>query len=257
MDSVDIWIDAILGTGLKSKVKEQIKKVIEYINSLKKPVFAIDIPSGLNSDTGIANGTSITADYTVTFGLAKIGQKHYPGAQYTGKLKVADIGIPPHIIKKASIKTKLITADYIKSKFLQKKLDAHKGDCGHLLIIAGSTGKTGAAILTAKAAVRSGAGLVTIAVPESINQIIESCVTEAMTYPLPETSKKIIKADTFNIIKKLLKGKNCITIGPGLGTENNTKKLIYKLIEESALPMIIDADALNAISENTEILKKA
>ncbi|MBW1649786.1 MAG: NAD(P)H-hydrate dehydratase [Deltaproteobacteria bacterium] len=257
MDTADIWIDAILGTGLKYQVKEHIKNVIEYINSLKKPIFAIDISSGLNSDTGLPNGTSIIADYTVAFGLAKTGQKLYPGAKYTGKLKVADIGIPPHIIKKASLKTQLITADYIKSKFLQKEPDTHKGDCGHLLVIAGSAGKTGAAILTAKAAVRSGTGLVTIAIPKSINPIVESCVTEAMTYPLPETSKKTIKANTFNIIKKLLKGKNCIAIGPGLGTENNTKKLIYRLIEDATLPMVIDADALNAISGNPEVLKKA
>ncbi len=257
MGTADIWIDAILGTGLKYQVKEHIENVIEYINSLKKPIFAIDMPSGLNSDTGLPNGTSIRADFTVAFGLAKTGQKLYPGAKYTGKLKVADIGIPPHVIKKAAVKTRLITADYIKSEFLQKEPDAHKGDCGHLFVIAGSEGKTGAAILTAKAAVRSGAGLVTMAVPESVNRTIESCVTEAMTCPLPETSKKIIKIEAFNIIKKLLKGKNCIAAGPGLGTENNVKKLIYGLIEASEIPMVIDADALNAISENPEILKKA
>ena len=257
MSTADVWIDAILGTGLKYQVKEHIKNVIEYINNLKKPIFAIDMPSGLNSDTGLPNGISIIADYTVSFGLAKIGQKLYPGAKYIGKLQVADIGIPPHIIKQSSITTKLITPDYIQSEFFSKKPDAHKGDCGNLLVIAGSVGKTGAAILTAKSAVRSGAGLVTIAVPESINSIIESCVTEAMTYPLPETSKKIIKADSFNIIKKLLKGKTCIAIGPGLGAESNTKKLIFKLIKESTVPMVIDADALNAISENPEILKKA
>jgi NAD(P)H-hydrate epimerase len=257
MDTADIWIDAMLGTGLKYRVKEHIKNIIEYINSLKKPIFAIDMPSGLNLDAGLPNGASIKADYTVAFGLAKTGQKLYPGAKYTGKLKVADIGIPPRVIKEASLKTRLITQDYIKSKFLQKEPDAHKGDCGHLFIIAGSEGKTGAAILTAKAASRSGAGLVTMAVPESVNRTIESCVTEAMTCPLPETSKKIIKIEAFNIIKKFLKGKNCIAAGPGLGTENNVKKLIYKLIEEAEVPMVIDADALNAVSENPEILKKA
>jgi ADP-dependent NAD(P)H-hydrate dehydratase / NAD(P)H-hydrate epimerase len=251
-----IIIDSLLGTGLKYEVKDYFKKIIEFINSLNKYVFSVDIPSGLSSETGVAQGTCIKAVATATFGLAKVGQKVFPGAKFTGKLKVIDIGIPPLVLQKINPKQYLLTNEYISKNFLKKETDAHKGDNGHLLIIAGSRGKTGAAILSAKSAIRCGAGLVTIAIPESINSIIETNCIEAMTYPVNEKKGGFFAYSAFDEIKKLFKGKKCIAIGPGIGTDPDTAKLVFKIFEESELPIVADADALNCISENVQILKK-
>jgi len=226
----DIWIDAILGTGLKSDVKGYFRKIIEFINSLKKPVFAVDIPSGLNADTGQPCGICIQAHTTATFAFAKTGHLIFPGATYTGNLEIVDIGIPNYP-------------------------EAHKGNAGHLLIIAGSTGKTGAAAMTAISAMRSGAGLVTLGIPKSLNPVLESQVLEVMTCPLPEAEGDILDESSFNKIMDLIAGKKCLAVGPGLGTASGTKNLVIRIIQECDLPIVIDADGLNSLIDNINILK--
>ena len=173
----DLLVDAILGTGLTADVKGFFKTVIEFINDLNRtgiPVFAVDIPSGLNSDTGQPCGTCIRAQGTATFALAKIGHYTYPGTDYTGKLEIIEIGIPDAVIAAVGPKQFLLTAERIRSDFPQRRADTHKGRTGHLLVVAGSTGKTGAAAMTATAAMRAGAGLVTLGIAESLNPIIEA-----------------------------------------------------------------------------------
>jgi len=145
----DIWIDAILGTGLKSDVKGYFRKIIEFINSLKKPVFAVDIPSGLNADTGRPCGICIQAHTTATFAFAKTGHLIFPGATYTGNLEIVDIGIPNYIAKSVEPGQFLLTSELVRAALQKRSPEAHKGNAGHLLIIAGSTGKTGAAAMTA------------------------------------------------------------------------------------------------------------
>ncbi len=255
LKQIDIWVDAILGTGLKSDVRDYFGQVIDFINSRKKPIFAVDIPSGLNSDTGAVCGTAICADLTVTFGFAKTGEKLFPGAKFSGRVEVADIGIPPHIAEKIAPKQYAITENYIKSNMITREADAHKGDSGHILLIAGSRGKTGAALLAAKAAMRTGAGLVTMGICESINSVIESAAIEAMTYALPETKKGTLSLSSFSDIEKIFDGKKCIAIGPGIGTEPETAELVFRISESSEIPLIIDADGLNCIAGNVEILK--
>jgi len=251
----NIWIDAILGTGLKSDVKGYFKEIIAFINQSNTSVFAVDIPSGLNSDTGQPCGACIRAKATATFAYAKTGHLIFPGAKYTGELEIVDIGIPPHIAEKVSPMQYCLTPDLIRNRFLPRPPDAHKGHTGHLLVIAGSPGKTGAAALTAMSAMRSGAGLVTLGIPMSLNAILEAQVLEPMTVPLPETQKGVLGESSFDTIKKQLSDKKCLAIGPGIGTSDETKNLVHRIIQESITPVVIDADGLNCLSGHTRILK--
>jgi NAD(P)H-hydrate epimerase len=251
----DIWVDAILGTGLQSVVKGFFKETIDFINSSNKPVFAVDIPSGLNSDTGQPCGVCIRAHATATFAFAKTGHILFPGANYTGHLEIIDIGIPPHIADNVRPLQYLLTPDLISTVFQPRPPDAHKGHTGHLLVIAGSPGKTGAASMTALSAMRAGAGLVTLGIPASLNSTLEAQVIEAMTHPLPEVRNGILGETSFNMIMDLLADKKCLTIGPGLGTALETKTLVHRLIQESTKPIVIDADGLNSLVGHTEILK--
>ncbi|MBW2099946.1 MAG: NAD(P)H-hydrate dehydratase [Deltaproteobacteria bacterium] len=256
MTRQDIWVDAILGTGLKSDVKAYFKQIIDVINSLNKPVFAVDIPSGLNSNTGKPCGTCIRAQATATFAFAKTGHLLFPGADYTGKLKIVDIGIPPYIAGRIGPKYQLLTPEGVSTCFQQRAFDTHKGITGHVLILAGSTGKTGAAAMTAMAAMRTGAGLVTLGIPKSLNPIIESQVIEAMTCPLAETPEGMLDDSSFDTIMSLLSDKKSLALGPGLGTSRQTKKIVHGLILESTVPLVIDADGLNCLAGNLQVLKE-
>lgn len=252
----DIFIDAILGTGLNSDVRGFFKDAIELINSSDRPVFSVDIPSGLNSDTGQPMGIAVKADATGTFAFAKSGHILYPGNTYTGDLDVVDIGIPGFIARDKGLALSLMEKNEIAALFKPRNFNSHKGSYGHLLVIAGSPGKTGAAALCANAAMRSGTGLVTLGLAKSLNKSIEPLVIEPMTHPLPEKEKGFLSDNCFDEIQKLLKGKQALALGPGLGTNKGTKKLVKKLIEKSKVPLILDADALNCIADNPGILKK-
>ena len=257
MHGLDLWIDAILGTGLKSDVKGYFKTIIDYINKLNKPVFAVDVPSGLNSDTGQPCGTCICAAATATFAFAKTGHMVYPGADYIGNLKIVDIGIPPHIAAAVGPRHFLSTAQLIRSHLIPRPADAHKGSTGHLLVIAGSIGKTGAAAMTSMSALRTGAGLVTLGVAESLNAALEGRMLEAMTAPLPESGSGVLGESAFNAIQQELPGKRCLALGPGLGQAAETKKLICKIIRQSEIPVVVDADGLNNLAGELKHFKKA
>jgi len=251
----NVFVDAILGTGLKSDVKGYYEGVIEFINNSNKPVFAVDIPSGLNSDTGQPCGSCIHANTTATFAFAKTGHLLFPGVNYTGNLAIVDIGIPSHIVEKVSPLQHLITPELIRNLYKERPSDAHKGNTGHLLVVAGSPGKTGAAAMTAISAMRAGAGLVTLGAPKSLNAVLESQVLEAMTFQLEETEDGMLDESSFDTILDLLKNKKCLAIGPGVGTADKTKNLVCRVIQHCNIPMVIDADGLNSLVGNTKILK--
>ena len=255
MQLVDLWVDAILGTGLKSDVRGYYRDVIVFINSLKKPVLAVDIPSGLNSDTGQPCGACIQARATATFGFAKTGHILQPGAAFSGSLKIVDIGIPDRIAAEIGPKQHMLTSETIRTHFQPRKPDAHKGNSGHLVVIAGSTGKTGAAAMTAMSAMRAGAGLVSLGVPQSINPILESLVLEAMTAPLPDAGRGKLDESAFDPIIELTAGKQCLALGPGLGQAGETRALVNRIIRQSPVPMVIDADGLNNLAGDTRILE--
>lgn len=257
MNAPDVWVDAILGTGLKSDVKGYFKTVINYINGLKKPVFAVDIPSGLNSDTGQPCGACIRAVATATFAYAKTGHMTYPGTDYTGKLEIVDIGIPPFIAQDVDPSHFSLTADLVRSYLTPRSPDAHKGTAGHLLVVAGSPGKTGAASMTSLSALRAGAGLVTLGIATSLNTVLEAQMLEAMTELLPECDTGILGESAFEALEKLMTGKKCLAIGPGLGQAAETKKLIHRIIQTSDIPLVIDADGLNNLAGQVRILRKA
>ncbi len=241
-------IDALLGTGLNSPVRGIYKKVIDEINLSGKPVMSIDMPSGLNADTGQIMGAAVRADLTVTFGFPKPGQLVYPGAELVGRLVNVDIGIPGMIIDRTSVSHRLIEPDDFYTDIGRDKRETHKGSRGHLLIIGGSTGKTGAATLAAMAALRAGAGLVTVGIPKSLNIIMECKLTEAMTAPLSETDEGTLSIKAEEDILRLISGKTAVAIGPGLSTNPETIELVCKIIKKCDLPMVIDADAINALS---------
>lgn len=250
------WIDAILGTGLRSDVRGLFRTAIDFINQQNRPVFAVDIPSGLNADSGQVCGTCIQAAATATFGFAKLGHLCYPGRALTGRLKVIEIGIPPHVAAAVGCRQHLIVPDALKPHFPRRSATAHKGHTGHLLVLAGSPGKTGAAAMATTSALRVGAGLVTLGIPQSLNPVLESQVTEAMTVPLAESDQGALDESAFEALQALLEGKRCLAVGPGIGTDPSTGRLLSRLIQASPVPLIIDADALNLIAKDPTILAK-
>jgi hydroxyethylthiazole kinase-like uncharacterized protein yjeF len=255
LDQHGLLVDAILGTGLSADVKGFFKTVIDYMNQRPTPIFAVDVPSGLNSDTGQPCGACIRAQATATFALPKIGHFSYPGAEYTGKLEIIDIGIPEAVVQSVKPKQQLLTAEQIRHRLRPRSADTHKGRTGHLLVVAGSVGKTGAAALAAGSAMRCGAGLVTLSIAESLHSIAETLVLEVMTAPLTESRCGVLGDAAVDDIKKLISGKACLAIGPGIGQAPETRRLIQKIITQIEIPVVIDADGLNNLTGQTQLLK--
>ena len=252
----DLIIDAILGTGLHGKVTSLKAKIIDLINIANKEVVAIDVPSGLDTDTGRIEGPCIKATHTITLALPKIGLLIFPGASYAGKVTVEDIGIPSYLLKNNKIKTNIVTKEIVKSLLPFRATYSHKGSFGKVLILAGSIGMTGAAYLASEAAMRSGAGIVVLGIPRSLNPIMEVKLTEVMTLPLAETKKQSLGEEAEETILKLMKNYSILGIGPGISRQAETQRLVRKVIEKSNIPLVVDADAIYALSEDPTILKK-
>jgi NAD(P)H-hydrate epimerase len=251
-------VDAILGTGLKKEVTGLLSDVIRLINKSKVPVISVDMPSGISSDSGQIMGEAIKANYTVTFGLPKRGHILYPGCEYSGKLFIEDIGFPKDLLSSDKLKVELLEREYISAIVPERYKYSHKGDYGHVLIVAGSKGKTGAAFMTAKACLRSGAGLVTIGIPESLSDVFQTRVTEEMTLILPDKGDGTLSSKSFDSILYFLDEKaDILAIGPGIGVSSHTEKLVKTLIQRSSKPMVIDADGINSIQKDIEIFSRA
>jgi NAD(P)H-hydrate epimerase len=255
ISTCDYIVDGILGTGLNAPVHGMYEEIIEAVNRSQKPVMAVDIPSGLNADTGQVMGAAVRADLTVTFGFPKAGQLVYPGAELVGRLVCINIGIPNEVADRIPITFSLIVPDDFKDLLVKGAQNTHKGNRGHLLILAGSIGKTGAASLTALGALRGGAGLVTLGTPESLNAILEEKLTEAMTVPLPATSEGSLSLQAEEQIIRLMDGKTAVAIGPGLSTHSETTALVRRIVSRCSLPMVIDADGLNALAGDVSVLE--
>ena len=251
----DVWVDALLGTGLQADVRGHYREAIEFVNRLGKPILAVDVPSGLNADTGQICGTCIRAQVTATFGFAKLGLKFFPGAGQCGHLEIIDIGIPPFIAKAVNPRQFLLAAEDLAGCLEARDPAAHKGTTGHVLVIAGSPGKTGAAVMTAMAAMRAGAGLVSLGVPASLNPVVEPQAVEVMTVPLPETDNHRLDSSAMETVEPLLDGKRCLAIGPGMGTGDGAGQLLFSLLKKNQVPLVIDADGLNLLAGNPGVLK--
>ena len=264
----DLVIDALLGTGTKGELKPEAAEVVGAINAFKQGILiAVDIPSGIDADTGVALGqgpdreqdgrSAVRADATITFGFPKIGLVTQPGASYAGDLIVADIGIPKGIdTLRLGANTFLLDSESVVPWPIgPRPRDANKGDFGHVAIVAGSVGMTGAATLAAKGALKTGAGLVTLAVPESLNDIMEVKVTEAMTIPVPQGKARAFGMASLDSVLEMIDKRDAAVIGPGFGRDADTISFALELIERVEKPAIIDADALFAVSTRPEVLK--
>lgn len=257
--SFDLVIDALLGTGLKGEVRKPLADVVDLVNGFhrrKVPIIAVDIPSGLDADTGAILGSAVKADKTVTFGLPKIGLITYPGAANVGDLIIADISIPARALVENDIQTYLLTADHVASIAKPRPPDAHKGRFGHCAVVAGSVGMTGAAALTAQGALRIGTGLVTMLVPESLNDIMEVKVTEAMSIPVPQGKARAFGTASLNIVKDYIEKWDSTVIGPGFGRDEDTITFTLELLRMITKPAVVDADALFAVSKDVSVVKQ-
>ncbi|APC79873.1 NAD(P)H-hydrate dehydratase [Clostridium botulinum] len=243
----DMVLDAIFGIGLSRKIEGIYKDTISVINENSKSTLAIDVPSGLNANTGEIEGVCIEANTTVSFEMYKEGFLTYYRDKYLGNIIIESIGIPREVLDLFSNDLYIIDKYMFKNNFKERNKYAYKGDFGKALIIAGSKGFSGAAYLCTEAAVKSGTGLVTLATSNDIQNILSSKLEEAMTISY-EDSK-----DVKNIMGK----SSCIAIGPGMGKNNNTEELLRKIIRDYNKTMVIDADGINVLENNLDIIKKA
>jgi len=249
LERADVVVDALLGTGLQSAPREPIASAIRLVNAEGKPVVAVDVPSGLESDTGrVHENCCVRAMHTVTFGAAKIGLMVYPGLSYAGDVTIADLGVPTALLNAPEINVGLTTAADVQAIWPRRAPDAHKGSCGHALIFAGSLGMTGAAMLSARAALRVGAGLVTVAGPQSLNPILETALPEILTVPLPETDRASIAATALPHVASLLEWATAVAVGPGLSQHSQTGEFVQGLIATCSRPLVVDADGLNLLA---------
>jgi NAD(P)H-hydrate epimerase len=248
-------VDALLGTGLSGKVRGLPGKLIEVINDSGRPVLAVDIPSGLDADTGEPLGMAVRATETVTMGLPKLGMVLHPGVDHVGRMVVAEIGFPPDLIAGSSYAADLTDRQWVRMLLPDRRRSANKGDFGRVLVIAGSMGMTGAATLCAEAAMRVGAGLVTVGCPASLNDILEVKLTEAMTLPLPETYDRSLDTRALSMILERAEWASVLAIGPGISRQPETAVLVRRLVARVDRPIVIDADGLNALADASVLLE--
>lgn len=250
----DVIIDALLGTGLSSDVTGRYADAIDSINQAHRLTVAVDLPSGIHADSGAVLGRAVQADLTVTFGLPKLGLFQSHGIDHAGHVEIVDIGIPPAYVDAIDSRISVITESFVRSVLPSRRLSSHKGTFGHAGIIAGSVGKTGAAAMAAKAALRVGAGLVTVAIPASINDVLEAKLLEAMTMPMPDTKAHTFARTAFDRLKGFITTRTAVAIGPGLSTHPETVELTQTLIKQLDRPAVLDADALNALAGRASLL---
>jgi NAD(P)H-hydrate epimerase len=255
MARADLIIDALFGTGFRGSARGQAAALIEAANRSGKPIVAVDVPSGLQADTGQWEGPCIQATATVTMGLPKIGLLLYPGAEMAGTIYVADIGYPVHLREDTFVATHLVTSEMIRALLPGRRPDTHKGTYGRVLIVAGSVGFTGAAVLATLGALRTGAGLVVVGVPQSIYTIIAAKVTEGMPTPLLDAGGALAP-DALRQVEELAAAADVIAIGPGLSRAPGVVWVVEGLLAGSQ-PLVIDADALNVLATRTGALERA
>jgi NAD(P)H-hydrate epimerase len=242
--NADIVIDGIFGTGLSREVSGLPLLLIEIINNYSRYTISIDIPSGISSENGEILGQAVFANHTISFQCPKLGCMLFPGVEHVGKLTIHDIGLPEDIINEMSGDYYFIEQSMIKSVLNKRKKNSHKGNYGKVLVVAGSKGMAGAAALCAKAALRAGAGLVKISCNEDILSIVQTLTPESTCISRDETLKVCDEFDS-------------IVIGPGLGINEESQKLLFQILDKYKGKLIIDADALTLVKDNTEKLKKS
>ncbi len=254
--SADLIVDALLGTGLSGPARGLVAAAIDAVNQSARPVVSLDLPSGLGSDGGTLLGPVVRAGLTLTFAGYKRSLLLEPAASLAGRVAVVEIGVPSAEVARG-IETGLIEEEDVRRLFPPRARDSHKGTFGHLLVVAGSVGKTGAAGLAGRAALRAGAGLCTIATAASQQPIVAGFAMEPMTEPLPETPARSISLASRQPIMDWASRMDAVAIGPGLSLDPETQELIRGLVADVPRPMVVDADALSALAGHLDVLQRA
>lgn len=248
LDRAALIVDGVLGTGITGEVRGAAAAAIAAINAAPAPVVAIDIPSGVHADTGAILGDAVWAHTTVTFALPKVGLYQYPGRERCGRIVVAPIGMARALVEDDTLNTNLTLEHDAAWMLPGRSPEMHKGDAGRVLVIAGSVGMTGAAALAGLGAARAGAGLVYIACPRSLNDILEVKCTEVLTRPMPETDSRSLALAAQDELLAAASGVDAVVLGPGLSQHPETAELVRRLVARIEAPLVIDADGLNAFA---------
>ena len=251
LSRADVVVDAIFGTGFRGRPEGHLAHAIRSINRTSAPVVSVDIPSGVEGETGAVRGDAVRARITVALGTLKPGLVFHPGVGHAGDVEVADIGVPPDLIR---TDLWLLERQDVAAWLKPRDPEAHKRSVGVVLVVAGSRGMTGAAALTAEAAYRAGAGLVTLAAPPSVLQTVQPSIPDLTYMPLPETPEGTVSRDAWPALRRRLDTLDAIAIGPGLTTHPSTVDLVRTLVAESPVPFVLDADGLNAFVGRTSLL---
>jgi hydroxyethylthiazole kinase-like uncharacterized protein yjeF len=244
LDEVDFIVDAILGTGMTGEITGLPRKAIELINAIDKPVFAVDIPTGVNADTGAILGDAVRADFTATFGMPKVGLYLYPGADCAGEITVIDIGIPDDVIDSFTYPIQTIEPSWASESVKPRDRNSHKVDYGRLLVAAGKTGMLGAAYMVCQGALRAGVGLVTAAVIAQDYPILATKLVEGMTRPVSTGPAGTFHPASIDNMTDLLDTADALAVGPGIGTEAEVVEFLNRLLSSYKGPVVIDADGI-------------
>jgi ADP-dependent NAD(P)H-hydrate dehydratase / NAD(P)H-hydrate epimerase len=253
----DVIVDALFGTGLSHPVDAALGEVIDWINTSGAFVASVDIPSGLMANSPETPGPAVKASLTVTFTALKMSLVAPPAADHAGKVVVAPIGSPDPLVYAPQHRINLTDASIVSSTLRPRAKTSHKGTFGHVFVAAGSRGKSGAAIMTGLAALRSGAGLVTLYVPESLQRELVGRVPELMIEPLPETPDGTFSTSGLEQLLKALEQADVVVAGPGVTTVPETRQFVAALVRDARVPVVLDADGLNAFAGEPGLLRNA
>ena len=250
----DVLVDALLGTGFHGELEGDVLRACELLNKSEKYILAVDIPTGVNADNGAVSEHAVRADHTVTMALVKTGLLLYPGREYCGDIELADISMPVKLVEDYKSDKYRLTDEIVRELLPLRKANAHKGDAGRVVICAGSPGYTGAAALASDAAVKAGAGLVSLYTPLSSRDVLAIKLTEVMVHGLLERMPGILGGGAASDVASSAEAADVLAIGPGLGTSESTQEAVRTILQKITTPVVIDADALTALAGHTEIL---
>lgn len=254
ISGADILIDALFGTGIKGSVKEPYRGIIKSINNFAGTVLSVDIPSGIDGETGEVLGNAVYADYTITMAYPKIGLLVFPGREYCGEIEVVDLGVPEEFALEQNPAHFVLDDDEALALLPPRLRDSHKGSYGSVGIVGGKSGMSGAPSLAGLAALKTGAGLVRVLVPEDIQSIVAAYSAELMTMSL-KSKEDSFSVEDQRIVEELMDNSTVIAVGPGLGYSARSTLLVNRLLEEYQGPLVIDADGINSIND-LDLLKK-
>ena len=255
----DLVVDALLGIGVTGALRAPVDALARWMRGQPAPVVALDVPTGLDSDTGVAQEDTVRADLTVTMAARKTGLLFNDGPAHAGRVEVVDIGVPPHLMREALAvagSARLTTDAAVRALLPERAHDAHKYTAGRVVTVAGSSAFTGAAVMASEAVARAGAGAVICCTPRSARSVVETKLTEVMTVALDETDDGTIAYDALPTLQERTASTDAVLVGCGLGKHPETQRLVRTLLTELDGPVVVDADGLNALAGHTDLISR-